>query len=101
MPEGVRRESRPAPFRTRCFVTTQTMSALRFAVRAASLSRAALVVPARPQLRLTFPPRAAFSAAAGLSKDDIQTRVLDVLKGFEKVDPTKVRHSQTSTLTCD
>ncbi|KIJ68357.1 hypothetical protein HYDPIDRAFT_73395, partial [Hydnomerulius pinastri MD-312] len=34
--------------------------------------------------------RANFSAAAGLSKDDIQSRVLQVLKGFEKVDPTKL-----------
>lgn len=36
-------------------------------------------------------PCAAFSAAAGLSKDEITTRVLDVLKSFEKVEPSKVR----------
>lgn len=31
-----------------------------------------------------------YSAAAGLSREDVQTRVLDVLKSFEKVDPSKV-----------
>jgi hypothetical protein len=31
-----------------------------------------------------------YSAAAGLSRNDIQTRVLDVLKSFEKVDGSKV-----------
>ncbi|ESK98291.1 acyl carrier protein [Moniliophthora roreri MCA 2997] len=35
-------------------------------------------------------PMRAFSAAAGLPKQDIETRVLDVLKGFEKVDLTKL-----------
>jgi NADH dehydrogenase (ubiquinone) 1 alpha/beta subcomplex 1 len=35
-------------------------------------------------------PRAAFSAVAGLSRDVIQSRVFEVLKGFEKVDPAKV-----------
>lgn len=33
---------------------------------------------------------ARFSAAAGLDKEQITTRVLDVLKGFEKVDQAKV-----------
>lgn len=87
---GTRLSAKVSAFRVRCFVTDLTMSALRFATRAASLSRAALVVPTRVQPRLAFPPRANFSAAAGLSKEDIQTRVLDVLKGFEKVDPAKV-----------
>jgi hypothetical protein len=32
----------------------------------------------------------AYSAAAGLSRSDIQSRVLDVLKSFEKVDGGKV-----------
>ncbi|WWC70941.1 acyl carrier protein [Kwoniella pini CBS 10737] len=31
-----------------------------------------------------------YAAAAGLSKDDITSRVLDVLKSFEKVDGTKL-----------
>ena len=40
--------------------------------------------------RAQYVPRAQFSAAAGLSKEDITTRVLDVLKSFEKVDGSKV-----------
>ena len=39
----------------------------------------------------TFLPPSHYAAAAGLSKQDIETRVLDVLKGFEKVDGSKVR----------
>ncbi len=35
-------------------------------------------------------PCAAYSAAAGLSQEDITSRVLDVLKSFEKVDGSKV-----------
>ncbi|KAI9005479.1 acyl carrier protein-like protein [Phycomyces nitens] len=31
-----------------------------------------------------------YSAGAGLSHADIETRVLDILKGFDKVDQTKV-----------
>nr|XP_019045427.1 acyl carrier protein [Kwoniella bestiolae CBS 10118]OCF24357.1 acyl carrier protein [Kwoniella bestiolae CBS 10118] len=54
----------------------------------------------RPQLRSTAvraikPQKVVFqyrsyAAAAGLSKDDITSRVLDVLKSFEKVDSTKL-----------
>ena len=40
--------------------------------------------------RAQYVSRAQFSAAAGLSKEDITTRVLDVLKSFEKVDGSKV-----------
>lgn len=59
----------------------------RLALRAAP--RAALVRPA-------VVPRAmavrAYSAAS-LTKEDITSRVLDVLKSFEKVDASKVRQS--------
>lgn len=51
-------------------------------------------VALRPQpLALTLRPLAArgYAAAAGLSKDDITVRILDVLKSFEKVDSSKVR----------
>ncbi|KAG1786402.1 uncharacterized protein HD556DRAFT_1248340 [Suillus plorans] len=52
------------------------------------------VIHARPVLavssRQTLALRANYSAAAGLSKESIQTRILDVLKGFEKVDIVKV-----------
>ena len=37
-----------------------------------------------------LPQRAAFSAASALDKTQIETRVLDVLKSFEKVHPEKV-----------
>ncbi|KII93568.1 hypothetical protein PLICRDRAFT_77003, partial [Plicaturopsis crispa FD-325 SS-3] len=48
--------------------------------------RVALALP-RVQMQL---PMRAFSAAAGLSKEDIQSRVLNVLKEFERVDPSKL-----------
>ncbi|KAG8706775.1 hypothetical protein FRC12_020301 [Ceratobasidium sp. 428] len=38
-----------------------------------------------------------YSAAAGLSKADIQTRVLDVLKTFEKVDGAKLTPAASFT----
>ncbi|KAG7099308.1 hypothetical protein E1B28_001166 [Marasmius oreades] len=38
-------------------------------------------------------PFRAFAAASGLSKQDIEARVLDVLKGFEKVDALKLSTS--------
>ncbi|KAF8898653.1 acyl carrier protein-like protein [Infundibulicybe gibba] len=71
------------------------MSFIR-AITRASLPRSSWVATrsiGRPNLR------ARFSAAAGLSKDSIQTRVFDVLKGFEKVDPTKL--TTTSSFTKD
>lgn len=63
------------------------MSLSRLLSRTATLSRGAWssrILPARPALR------APYSAAAGLSRDAIQTRILDVLKGLEKVDQSKV-----------
>lgn len=66
------------------------MSFFRLALRSAA--RPNLAARALPRTQLPrFAPRATFSAAAGLSKGEIETRVLDVLKGFEKVDPAKVR----------
>ena len=62
------------------------MSLSRLLSRTATLSRGAWssrLLPVRPL-------RAPYSAAAGLSRDTIQTRILEVLKGFEKVDPAKV-----------
>lgn len=32
-----------------------------------------------------------YASSSGLAKEDIKSRVLDVLKSFEKVDPAKVR----------
>ena len=64
------------------------MSFLRLAVRSVALPRYSLM---QSRMERVLPFRASFSAAAGLTKEGIQTRVLDVLKGFEKVDPAKVR----------
>ena len=75
------------------------MSFLRVAFRgpAATFARnrvaaSAVTIPRRTWL----PQHAAFSAAAGLTQEAITTRVLDVLKGFEKVDPNKVRNSKVN-----
>lgn len=79
------------------------MSFFRVALRSSALARPRLATAVAPS-RAWLAPRAAYSAAAGLSKEDITTRVLDVLKGFEKVDPAKVnvicnfRHSYTQSL---
>jgi hypothetical protein len=62
---------------------------IRLAARSASL-RFALHLP-RAETRL--PLRAGFSGTASrlsLTKDVIESRVLNVLRGFEKVDPIKV-----------
>lgn len=51
-----------------------------------------LSVPARTNLRPSFiARRARFASQAGLPKEDIQKRILEVMKSFEKVDPAKVR----------
>jgi hypothetical protein len=44
-----------------------------------------------------IPQRAAFSAASSLDKAQIQTRVLDVLKTFERVSPEKVSRDSDAT----
>ncbi|KAF9654331.1 acyl carrier protein [Thelephora ganbajun] len=69
------------------------MSFFRVAFRGpvASLARNRVSVSAAAIPRRTWlPQRATFSVAAGLTKEEITTRVLDVLKGFEKVDPAKL-----------
>lgn len=63
------------------------MSFFRLAARTAVATRQSwLTIPACKQ---TY-PHARYSSGAGLSRDAIQTRVFDVLKGFENVDPAKV-----------
>jgi NADH dehydrogenase (ubiquinone) 1 alpha/beta subcomplex 1 len=64
------------------------MSFIRLAAR--SLARPRLAFAAAPRIQNSVPWRAGFSAAAGLTKDDIKKRVIEVLKGFEKVEPSKV-----------
>jgi hypothetical protein len=67
----------------------KAMSAFRFALRGAALSRTAFT-PLRVQSRFALPSRATYASAAGLNKEEISKRVLQVLKGFERVDQTKV-----------
>jgi NADH dehydrogenase (ubiquinone) 1 alpha/beta subcomplex 1, acyl-carrier protein len=56
-----------------------------------TLTRVAVIPTlSRPAPLLFRPQRVAFSAAAGLSKEDIQARIVEVLKSFEKVTPDKV-----------
>ncbi|KAF7320395.1 Acyl carrier protein [Mycena kentingensis (nom. inval.)] len=61
------------------------MNFLRLAATRA-LPRQALSLPRR-QLQLPFRQ---YSAGGSLSGEAIQSRILDVLKGFEKVDPAKL-----------
>ena len=79
------------------------MSFFRVAFRgpAASFARNRVTISAAIPGRTWLPQRAAFSAAAGLTKEEITTRVLDVLKGFEKVDPKKVRKVVVNTIMPD
>ncbi|KAI0375388.1 acyl carrier protein [Pilatotrama ljubarskyi] len=65
-------------------LAARNFAARNIAVRTVAAPRFALAARSR------IVPCAAFSAAAGLSKEEITTRVLDVLKGFEKVDPSKL-----------
>ena len=67
------------------------MSFLRLAVR--NVARTRLAVPAAmPASRnWAWIQQARYSAAAGLDNKEITSRVLDVLKSFEKVNPAKVR----------
>jgi NADH dehydrogenase (ubiquinone) 1 alpha/beta subcomplex 1 len=62
------------------------MSFARLAIRSVTRSRPVLAVFARQTLAFRN-----YSAAAELSKETIQSRVLNVLKGFEKVDAAKAR----------
>lgn len=66
-------------------LAARNFAARNLAVRAVATPGFALAARSR------IVPCAAFSAAAGLSKEEITTRVLDVLKGFEKVKADKVR----------
>jgi hypothetical protein len=65
------------------------MSFIRLAARNAARPCLAFAVP---RTQKSVPWRAGFSAAAaaGLKKETIARRVLDVLKGFEKVNPLEV-----------
>ncbi|KLO20634.1 acyl carrier protein [Schizopora paradoxa] len=72
------------------------MSFLRAALQTSLRSSRVLATPRisyslRPQA-ISF-QRATFASQPALTKDDIQSRVLDVLKSFEKVDASKLSPS--------
>lgn len=70
------------------------LAARNFAARNLHVATRSVVAPRLTLVaRSRFVPCVAYSAAAGLSKEDITARVLDVLKSFEKVDGSKVRTS--------
>ena len=70
---------------------SSNMSFLRLAVRNVARPRMAFAAPAALATRSRILQGASYSAAAGLSKEQITARDLDVLKGFEKVKQDKVR----------
>jgi len=73
------------------------MSLARFVSQSARLARP--VWTARPLAKAVVPRLAfSYSSSAGLSRDVIQSRVLDVLKGFEKVDPAKASSLELALL---
>ncbi|KAG9007294.1 hypothetical protein FRB94_014509 [Tulasnella sp. JGI-2019a] len=81
---------------SRLFATALASTARRTAPAAirglATRSGASLVASRQPVLSLPITklsPRF-YSAAAGLSKEDITARIIDVLKSFEKVDAAKL-----------
>jgi hypothetical protein len=52
----------------------------------------------QPLARARLPPRAFFAAAAGgLRKEEIEARILDIVKSFEKVEPGNVSRKQSSS----
>ena len=61
-----------APLRAATFAATRPSAAIRPAPIALALARG-------------------YAASAGLAKDDISSRVMEVMKTFEKVDGGKVR----------
>ncbi|KAI8575808.1 hypothetical protein K450DRAFT_260002 [Umbelopsis ramanniana AG] len=61
-------------------------------------SRVATYQVAQPAARLS--PIAVgrfYSAGAGLDRSDIESRILEILKGFDKIDPSKVSLNATFT----
>ena len=61
------------------------MSFLRLVARTVAAPRSRV-----QHMPIQFLSRVNYSAAAGLSREKIEARVLDVLKGYEKVDLSQV-----------
>ncbi|WVR06508.1 acyl carrier protein [Kwoniella sp. DSM 27419] len=75
----------------------RSLPVLRSALPSLRASVAPLAL-ARPVAQpATFIKARGYAAAAGLSKDDITSRVMDVLKSFEKVDGAKLSPSASFT----
>ncbi|KAH9022955.1 acyl carrier protein-like protein [Lactarius pseudohatsudake] len=72
------------------------MSFLHFALRGVTSRHVASSSLSRLHMS-RIPQRAAFSAASSLDKSQIETRVFDVLKTFEKVNHEKIKPSATFT----
>ncbi|KAF9015267.1 acyl carrier protein-like protein [Cyathus striatus] len=62
------------------------MSFLRLATKSIAIPRAAWTI----QRQSGYIQRALFSSDSGLSREVIQKRILDVLKGYEKINKTKL-----------
>ncbi|KAI0002035.1 acyl carrier protein [Russula vinacea] len=72
------------------------MSFLHLALRSAVTRH--LASPSLSMLsKSRIPQRMAFSAASALDKAHIETRVMDVMKSFEKVHPEKLKPSASFT----
>lgn len=67
-----------------------TRSLLRAPLLRAATPRAAMRIPLA-RIAPVSPAAVRMYSAGSLSKDDISTRILDVLKSFDKVTPDKVR----------
>ncbi|WVQ73313.1 acyl carrier protein [Cryptococcus sp. DSM 104548] len=78
----------------------RTLPLLRSSLPALRSAAPRVLRPQPAQLRAAVKPAfalRAYSAAAGLSKEDITTRVLEVLKDFEKVDSAKLTNNASFT----
>ncbi|KAF8349990.1 acyl carrier protein-like protein [Amanita rubescens] len=70
------------------------MSFLRFAARAAFIPRASWI---NPRVSYQLRQQALFSSGSSLPRDDIEKRVLNVFKDFDKVDAAKLSPSASFT----
>lgn len=68
----------------------RTASASLFRARAAPIAARAV---AAPRIARVAVPVRFYASGSGLSSSDIQSRITEVLKSFEKVDPSKVSAS--------
>ena len=73
------------------------MSFLRLAARAAFIPRASWI---SPRVSYQLRQQALFSSGPGLSREDIEKRVLNVFRDFDKVDAAKVVSYLTVILLC-